>query len=175
MLSSERRKMALPIKIPLVFKCGIWNTKLNKWFSNDEKLESNFRVRHTWPRGKISAINFLYLFTGCLDLARIAGQKKQRLPHTGKTCLDITPDTTLILDLNSCPHRSSKIQSSQFPPSPPQFYAFFPFFISNKHSGFSRTIQNRRESKLFLEINRYLLKSWLPAYIINNQEETILH
>lgn len=39
----------------------------------------------------ISASNFLYRFTGCLDLARSEGQKKQRLPQAGTTRLDITP------------------------------------------------------------------------------------
>ena len=52
----------------------------------------------TWFRGKISAISFLYLLTGCLDLALIPGQKKQRLPHAGITCLEITPEIALILD-----------------------------------------------------------------------------
>lgn len=45
---------------------------------------------------KMSLTSFLYLLTGCLDLGLIDGQKKQRLPHAGKTCLEITPETTLI-------------------------------------------------------------------------------
>ena len=52
----------------------------------------------TWFRGKISAMSFLYLLTGCLDLALIAGQKKQRLPHAGITCLETKPEIALILD-----------------------------------------------------------------------------
>lgn len=44
-------------------------------------------------------MSFLYLLTGCLDLALMAGQKKQRLPHAGNTWRDITPETTLIFDL----------------------------------------------------------------------------
>ena len=36
-------------------------------------------------------MNFLYRFTGCLDLARREGQNTQRLPQTGTTRLDITP------------------------------------------------------------------------------------
>lgn len=47
--------------------------------------------KFTCDRGKISARSFLYLLTGCLDLALIEGQKKQRLPHAGTTFLDITP------------------------------------------------------------------------------------
>lgn len=45
----------------------------------------------------MSDINFLYLFTGCLDLALIAGQKKQRVPHAGNTCLEITPEIVLLI------------------------------------------------------------------------------
>jgi hypothetical protein len=43
-------------------------------------------------------MSFLYLLTGCLDLALIAGQKKQRLPHAGITCLETKPEIALILD-----------------------------------------------------------------------------
>lgn len=39
----------------------------------------------------MSESNFLYRLTGCLDLARNEGQKKQKLPQTGTTRLDITP------------------------------------------------------------------------------------
>jgi hypothetical protein len=46
-------------------------------------------------------MSFLYLLTGCLDLARIAGQKKQRLPQAGKTCREITPETTLIFPISN--------------------------------------------------------------------------
>lgn len=55
--------------------------------------------RTTRDRGKISARSFLYRFTGCLDLARNEGQKKQRLPQTGNTRLDITPILTEITPL----------------------------------------------------------------------------
>lgn len=44
-------------------------------------------------------MSFLYLLTGCLDLARNPGQKKQRLPQAGKTWRDTTPETALILDI----------------------------------------------------------------------------
>lgn len=47
--------------------------------------------KSTWLRGNNSASIFLYLFTGCLDLGRIEGHKKQRLPQTGTIRLDITP------------------------------------------------------------------------------------
>lgn len=50
----------------------------------------------TWLRGNMSAMSFLYLFTGCLDLALIDGQKKQRLPQAGKTCREMTPSMLLI-------------------------------------------------------------------------------
>lgn len=59
------------------------------------------KKKPTWLRGKISAMSFLYLLTGCLDLARIAGQKKQRLPQAGKTCREITPETTLIFPISN--------------------------------------------------------------------------
>jgi len=45
----------------------------------------------TWDRGKISARRCLYLLTGCLDLARKAGQKQHKLSHTGNTVLETTP------------------------------------------------------------------------------------
>lgn len=41
-------------------------------------------------------MSFLYLLTGCLDLALRAGQKTQRLPQTGKTWREITPETLLV-------------------------------------------------------------------------------
>jgi hypothetical protein len=44
----------------------------------------------------MSAMSFLYLFTGCLDLALKPGQRKQREPQAGRTCREITPDTVLI-------------------------------------------------------------------------------
>lgn len=47
----------------------------------------------------MSATSFLYLLTGCLDLVRNPGQKKQRLPQAGKTWRDTTPETELILDI----------------------------------------------------------------------------
>jgi len=42
-------------------------------------------------------MSFLYLLTGCLDLALREGQKKQRLPQTGKTWREITPETFLLI------------------------------------------------------------------------------
>jgi aromatic ring-opening dioxygenase catalytic subunit (LigB family) len=44
----------------------------------------------------MSAMSFLYLFTGCLDLALKPGQRKQREPQAGRTCREITPDTVVI-------------------------------------------------------------------------------
>lgn len=69
-------------------------------------------------------MSFLYLLTGCLDLALMAGQKKQRLPHAGNTWRDITPETTLIFDLllsfpskpNTIIIRPGQVRSGQ--PSP---------------------------------------------------------
>lgn len=46
----------------------------------------------------MSAISFLYLFTGCLDLGLKEGQKKQRLPQAGKTWRETTPETVLIFE-----------------------------------------------------------------------------
>lgn len=54
--------------------------------------------KRTWLRGKMSAMSFLYLLTGCLDLARNAGQKKQRPPQAGKTWRESTPETALIFE-----------------------------------------------------------------------------
>lgn len=48
----------------------------------------------------MSAMSFLYLFTGCLDLALMAGQKKQRVPQAGRTWREITPETALIFSPN---------------------------------------------------------------------------
>ena len=53
-------------------------------------------IKLTCEERKISASSFLYLFTGCLDLGLNAGQNTQRLPHTGRSCLETTPETTLI-------------------------------------------------------------------------------
>jgi aromatic ring-opening dioxygenase catalytic subunit (LigB family) len=46
----------------------------------------------------MSAMSFLYLLTGCLDLALKEGQKKQRLPQAGRTWRETTPDTVVILE-----------------------------------------------------------------------------
>lgn len=55
-------------------------------------LQGNVKWKiQTWDRGKISARRCLYLLTGCLDLARKAGQKQQRLSQTGNTVLETTP------------------------------------------------------------------------------------
>lgn len=45
----------------------------------------------TGERGKMSARSCLYLLTGCLDLARNAGQKQHKLSHTGNTVLATAP------------------------------------------------------------------------------------
>jgi len=42
-------------------------------------------------------MSFLYLLTGCLDLALREGQKKQRLPQAGKTWREITPETLFLI------------------------------------------------------------------------------
>lgn len=47
----------------------------------------------------MSAMSFLYLLTGCLDLALREGQKKQREPQAGKTWREITPETLLIFTI----------------------------------------------------------------------------
>lgn len=62
-------------------------------------------------------MSFLYLLTGCLDLARNPGQKKQRLPQAGKTWRDTTPETALILDYS---------RWTEYENGPPNFAVSFP-------------------------------------------------
>lgn len=44
----------------------------------------------------MSAMSFLYLLTGCLDLVLKEGQQKQREPQAGSTWRETTPDTVVI-------------------------------------------------------------------------------
>lgn len=44
----------------------------------------------------MSAMSFLYLLTGCLDLALKEGQKKQRVPQAGRTWRETTPEMVAI-------------------------------------------------------------------------------
>nr|GMD39781.1 hypothetical protein Iba_chr10aCG3050 [Ipomoea batatas]GMD42929.1 hypothetical protein Iba_chr10cCG0410 [Ipomoea batatas] len=100
--------------------------------------------------GKMSDINFLYLFTGCLDLALIAGQKKQRVPHTGKTCLETTPETVLLIL-----YTSQQLVANLLVPTS-KVYPFFHLSVT-------------RSSKLIPEGKRSTVGEWAhilgPAYI----------
>lgn len=104
---------------------------INNYHAHYEEIEENIK-KLTGFLGKISEISFLYLFTGCLDLVVNAGQKKQRLPHTGKTCLDTTPETALILHTNL--HRTTLTYNNYYnnstnisPLLQDYFLSFLPF------------------------------------------------
>lgn len=76
----------------------------------------------------MTAMSFLYLLTGCLDLALREGQKKQREPQAGKTWREITPETLLIFyNSNTNKKKPNKWRALQ------KFkawnYALFPFHI----------------------------------------------
>lgn len=126
-------------------------------------------------RGKMSAINLLYLLTGCLDLALIAGQKKQRLPHAGRTCLEITPETTLMLNLCSIFHSSNDKFSfkCQIQPPPNHQTTFFPPLHRRKTEGrkVPEASNIRKESTALFYSNRYSLKYGSSLEMKSRKEE----
>lgn len=122
------------------------------------KRSNTQHIKLTWDRGKISAINFLYLFTGCLDLARIAGQKTQRVPHAGKTCLEITPETTLILNSNYV-----QIRYNSLYPFSKSFLFSFPSLPYNPRN----LLKPKRRERKPLEI-KWLLSDSGTSLQINN-------